>query len=255
MDRIGLIRRMGILALGLFGSIAQAPAATPVVPVIAYGFADFPPLAYVDASGQTAGAGLEFMRELTHEAGYPVQIRAYPQLRWLKEIESGKIGMWATGEIHPLSQRVGLASHYEMFSFKTCVVGPAGSGRLQIPEDLRNKRLILSIGSPSAAKEVQALLNDQALQLEKIIAPNHEAALGMLALGRGDYVLTNSYALVTGQERDRTLTCTPLAETKMRYWVNRSVPGAEQLRDALDAAFLRMADEGRLPAWVSPPAH
>lgn len=242
------------LFFGFFCLISLAQA-DETKPLLAYGFSDFPPYAYLDERGRPVGKGLDFLNQLIDEAGYTPQVRGFPSARWLRNIKEGSVQMWASAERAPFSLAAGLPSQYAFFTFRFCLLVPAGAPPPQLPQELQGKRLILVRGAAYPSPAVQRLLNDDSLQMEKVYAPNVSSGLGMLQRGRGDYLLAYDFALDTlsPELRASAPVCTVLATTVMRYFVSRSRPDAEQVLQAIDATFLRMSNEGRLPDWITPP--
>lgn len=248
-----LLLRVLILWFICCGSLARADE---VKSTIAYAFADFPPFAYLDEQGQPVGKGLDFLKELAAEAGYELQLRGFPSARFIRSVKEGHTQMWASDERASFSLDAGLPGKYSFFTFRQCLYAPAGSGPQQLPQALQGKRVILIQGGVYPSPAVQALLMDESLQMKKIYAPNYHAGLGMLQRGRGDYFFAYDYAhdepnpVQLGSQPE----CTLLASSVMRFFVSRRRSDVRQVLTDFDAAFLRMGREGRLPAWITPPA-
>lgn len=239
-----------------FVCCASLVHATEERSTIAFAFADFPPFAYLDEQGQPVGKGLDFLKELAAEAGYTLQLRGLPSARLIRNIKEGQVQMWASDEHAAFSLEAGLPGQHSFFTFRQCLYAPAGSGPLQLPQALQGKRVILIQGGLYPSPAVQALLTNESLQMKKIYAPNYHAGLGMLQRGRGDYFFAYDYAYVESSSfpLDSQPECTLLASSVMRFFVSRSRADARQVLKDFDAAFVRMARQGRLPAWITPPA-
>ena len=167
-----LLSRLLLLGIFCFIGLAQADETKPL---LTYGFADFRPYAYLDERGQPVGRGLDFLSQLIGEAGYTPQIRGFPAARWIRNIKEGSVQMWASAENAPHSFAAGLPGQYEFLTFRFCLLAPAGAATPQLPQALQGKRVILIRGAPYPSPEVQALLTDDSLKMEKIYA--HECAL------------------------------------------------------------------------------
>lgn len=116
----------------------------------------------------------------------------------------------------------------------------------RIPDDLAGKALIL-IGGYSYWPNINAILENPALDLRLLRTSNHLSALEMLRRKRGDYLL--DYQIPVEQARQRLnmeeLPYLRLTQVPIHFIVSRHTQDAEAIVEALDQAYetLRQAGE------------
>ena len=107
---------------------------------------------------------------------------------------------------------------------------PAHQPAPRVPQDLAGRRLIL-ISGYSYWKPVTDFIQDPNLHLRLYRTGTHHAALRMLELGRGDYLL--DYQAPVEAASRQALASQELYRLPLRMIVSRHIPGAEALRDRL----------------------
>lgn len=118
---------------------------------------------------------------------------------------------------------------------------PAHQPAPRVPQDLAGRRLIL-ISGYSYWKPVTDFIQDPNLHLRLYRTGTHHAALRMLELGRGDYLL--DYQAPVEAASRQALASQELYRLPLRMIVSRHIPGAEALRDRLDQAYDQLRSDG-----------
>lgn len=118
---------------------------------------------------------------------------------------------------------------------------PAHHPAPRVPQDLAGRRLIL-ISGYSYWKPVTDFIQDPNLHLHLYRTGTHHAALRMLELGRGDYLL--DYQAPVEAASRQALASQELYRLPLRMIVSRHIPGAEALRDRLDQAYDQLRSDG-----------
>lgn len=91
-------------------------------------------------------------------------------------------------------------------------------------------------------KPVTNFIQDPNLHLRLYRTGTHHAALRMLELGRGDYLL--DYQAPVEAASRQALASQELYRLPLRMIVSRHIPGAEALRDRLDQAYDQLRSDG-----------
>lgn len=214
-------------------------------PVVQVAFMDFAGYSELDESGQVVGKVVTLVSKLLTEAGYQMEGALLPAARIWQGLENGSVHAWpgilnkpVLGEHTLLTERdlglVGISLYYL-----------PGTPPPRWPDDLRN-RGVITITNFTYTSDIWEVLNDPARNLAIHRTSSHEGGLQMLQRGRGDYLLNYPAqvgpALQTlGMEMPPSVS---LVEMPMRMVLSRHSGFAEQLRDDLDAAFDRLADQG-----------
>ena len=121
----------------------------------------------------------------------------------------------------------------------------AGTPVPRIPDDLAGKALIL-IGGYSYWPNINAILENPALDLRLLRTSNHLSALEMLRRKRGDYLL--DYQAPVEQVRKElglsALPYTVLQSMQLRLIASRHAEGSRRLLDELDRAYEELQAAG-----------
>lgn len=157
--------------------------------VLIIGHDDFPPIAYIDELGQSQGTLLFYAQQVFSELGYTVKFRPLPSARLYREIATGQVHIWmgAKGKselkdhvlesTHAISQ-INLALYYH----------PDLSPPV-LPAALQDQKII-AIRGFSYWENVNAWLNDEALNTQLIPASSHASAIAMLLKRRSNFLLS-----------------------------------------------------------------
>ncbi|QOQ65029.1 substrate-binding periplasmic protein [Pseudomonas aeruginosa] len=203
-----------LLALLAFALLAAPQLhAQDARPSLNVGYYEFPPYIYTARDGHAAGSGARLVRLLLEWAG-----AAKPELAA------------DTLQARRVLGHVSLNLYY-----------PAHQPAPRVPQDLAGRRLIL-ISGYSYWKPVTDFIQDPNLHLRLYRTGTHHAALRMLELGRGDYLL--DYQAPVEAASRQALASQELYRLPLRMIVSRHIPGAEALRDRLDQAYDQLRSDG-----------
>ncbi|RYJ63973.1 substrate-binding periplasmic protein [Pseudomonas songnenensis] len=230
----------------VLGLPAEAMADPGTQRILNVGYYEFAPAIYTDAYGTARGELAELTRRVARQAGYGVRFRALPSARLYGALESGSIDLWPGAQGKPELAAHTLEGRHTLSQINLNLYHRAGTPAPRIPEDLAGKALIL-IGGYSYWPNINALLEDPALDLRLLRTSNHLSALEMLRRKRGDYLL--DYQIPVEQARQRLqmeeLPYLRLTQVPIHFIVSRHARDAEAVVTALDQAYesLRAAGE------------
>lgn len=234
-----------LLCLAQHASAAQTAAAEP--PIRA-GYIEFPPYSFTDANGQAAGDMVELVRLLAQRAGHRVEFLPTSNLRLFKALESGQFEVFATVVNHPLVGQHALQSDYRIARLKLNLYY-LGTTAPQLPQALRNSRLLLLQGFIYPNSPLTPYIEDPAYKITKSHAPTHIAAIQMLRLRRADYLL-NYQTPMEQALHNSDLPMPPhveVLEQDFTFVFSERSPRAQRLRDDFDRALKQLKDADQLP--------
>ncbi|GGJ00169.1 substrate-binding periplasmic protein [Halopseudomonas pertucinogena] len=237
--------KMAAMCMALL-MLVPGVAAAAGKPTVHVAFMDFTGYAERDAeSGEVVGKGVQLVRKLFNEAGYPVQMNLLPPARIWQGLENGTVHVWPGMLNKPdLDQHV-LVSERDLGRVGISLYHLPGTPAPRWPDDLQDCSVI-TITNFTYTADIWQVLNDRSRNLTVHRSSSHEGALQMLERGRGDYLLNyrtqvDSAARELGME---PLPGVPVVEMPMRFVFSRKSGFAEQLRADLDAAFDRLQAQG-----------
>ncbi len=234
------------LALQL--TAAQFAGADDQKPLLRTAYTEFPPFEYRDPNGQPAGRFVELTRRVAEEAGYDLAFIHLPVSRVYLYLSTGRIDFWPGMTRIPALAPYVVTSRSRPVQAQLNAWSLANRPALEHFDELQGHTLILISGYTYGG--LAELLNqDPGLRIAE--APNHEAAINMLARGRGDYLLGYRHPVESLLER---IPAPPLRQSPLRlregaWLVSRKRADAEAIRDAFDAAYKRLVERGE----VDPP--
>lgn len=215
----------------------------PVVQVV---FMDFTGYAERDReSGEVVGKGVQLVRKLFAEAGYPVEVGLLPAARIWQGLENGTVHVWPGMLNKPDLDEYVLVSDRDLGRVGINLYRLPGTPAPRWPDDLQDSSVI-TITNFTYTADIWQVLNDRSRNLTVHRSSSHEGALQMLERGRADYLLNyrtqvDSAARRLGME---PLPGVPVTEMPMRFVFSRKSGFAEQLKADLDAAFDRLQARG-----------
>ncbi|MDI9243815.1 transporter substrate-binding domain-containing protein [Marinobacter sp. CHS3-4] len=233
------------IALGYFcsGVLAAEPADADR-PVLRTGFVEFPPFKYADEQGEASGPWVEMTEKVAEQAGYRLDWVHLPIARVYLYLKTGQIDLWPGVAGLPM-----LANHVvESQSTPMRVVLYAYHESTDpAPDDLEfleGKRLILIKGFSYLGVLESLNLADKDLSR----APDHETALRMLELDRGQYLLDYDAPVEAELHKfpDMDVKGTPIFSARGALVVSKKYPDARELSEKLDAAYHSLAEDGVL---------
>lgn len=232
-----------LLALLAFALLAAPQLhAQDARPSLNVGYYEFPPYIYTARDGHAAGSGARLVRLLLERAGYRPAFRALPSARLYLGLQDGSVALWA-GAAKPELAADTLQARRVLGHVSLNLYYPAHQPAPRVPQDLAGRRLIL-ISGYSYWKPVTDFIQDPNLHLHLRLyrTGTHHAALRMLELGRGDYLL--DYQAPVEAASRQALASQELYRLPLRMIVSRHIPGAEALRDRLDQAYDQLRSDG-----------
>ncbi len=241
---IDLLKAFFQLAVALLCSLSAGAMASQRI--LNVGYYEFAPAIYTDAHGTARGELAELTRRVARQAGYGVHFRALPGARLYAALENGSIDLWPGAQGKPELAAHTLEGRHTLSQINLNLYHRAGTPVPRIPDDLAGKALIL-IGGYSYWPNINAILENPALDLRLLRTSNHLSALEMLRRKRGDYLL--DYQIPVEQARQRLnmeeLPYLRLTQVPIHFIVSRHTQDAEAIVDALDQAYetLRQAGE------------
>lgn len=230
------------LALILISPTALATEEKPVVQVTFLNFAGYSELS---ESGEVVGKGVDLVKLLFAEAGYPLETSILPAARIWSGLEDGSIHVWPGIFNKPDLEQHTLQNERDLGWVAIHLYYLPGTPPPRWPEDMVDKRVITITNFTYTMGLQDVLLNPQRnLTIHK--SGSHLGAMQMLQRGRGDYLL--DYPTQVGAALS-TLGIEPLpsvqiARVPMRFIFSRHSGFAERLRDDLDLAYDRLQARG-----------
>lgn len=215
-------------------------------PVVRVAFMDFVGYAERDrASGEVVGKGVQLVRRLFEEAGYPLSVELLPPARIWQGLENGSVHVWPGMLNKPDLDPYVLVSDRDLGRIGINLYYPAGTAAPRWPQGMKD-RSVITITNFTYTADIWAVLTDPARNLTVHKSSSHVGALQMLQRGRGDYLLdyrtqVDSASRQLGIE---PLPAVPVVEMPMRFVFSRRTGFAEQLKADLDAAFDRLRGRG-----------
>ncbi len=230
------------LALFLVSPGILADSEKPVVKVVFLSFADY---SQRGESGEVVGKGVDIVRQLFAEAGYPIEVSILPAARIWIGLENGSIHAWPGIANKPGLEQHTLQTEHNIGRVAINLYYLPGTPPPRWPDDIYNKSII-TITNFTYTNEVRRLLSDPARNLTIHGSASHVGAVRMLLRGRSDYLL--DYRSQVGAALDTLdmsgLPSVPVLDLPMRFLLSRHSGFAEQLKRDLDAAYERLQARG-----------
>lgn len=202
-------------------------------------YLEFPPYSFTDRNGQPAGSLIELTKRMLQQAGYPsVDIRSAPSARLYAGLADGSIHVWPGAPGVPQLAGLTLESRFQVAEVSLNLYYRADTPKPRLPEDLRGKRVILITGYTYRPPVID-WLKDPELGILTSQTTSHEAALRMLMLRRGRFLI--DYETPISREIQRikapNLPYVSLHRLPIKLIISKAAPAAEQLRNDLDRAY------------------
>ena len=208
------------------------------LPLLNAAYLTFPPMAYTDEQGNARGSIIELTNELAADSGYRIHWINYPINRIYRSLSNGNIALWPGSQHVPALADFTLESKPLDYNVKLCAFSFSGSTPLTSTEDLIDKQLVLIRGYTYRG-QLKAVFDRAAHQ--PIVAPDHTAAMQLLATGRAEYLISYGHPMqesLANYPLQQTH-CDKLGEWPLVFVVSRRNPDAQQIADNLDAAYQR----------------
>jgi ABC-type amino acid transport substrate-binding protein len=203
-------------------------------PRIAY--VDVPPYAYQDANKIAKGLLIDKFREIMYSLEMEAEFIHLPHRRLIDFLEQGKIDLWAGQDNSQVNNELSLVSKSPLFVMELQAYWKTGTKRVDKPEDLNNKNLILissySYGGNYAkfAKEsesVNYVINHED-GFDKLLSGNNQYLLGYKGISQE---VIKKFKITNFQE-------TSLAKYTLHLKLSKTYPDASELMKKIDAFLL-----------------
>lgn len=214
-------------------------------PLVRVAFMDFVGYAERAASGEVYGRGVNLVKQLFAEAGYPLEVGLLPPARIWQGLETGQVHVWPGMLDKPDLDEHTLLTERDLGHIGINLYHLPSTPAPRWPEDLHSSSVI-TITNFTYTSELWDVLSDPARGLTVHKTGSHTGALQMLQRGRGDYLLDYRTQVTSARAElgMEPLPYVPLVEMPMRLVLSRHTGFAEQLKEDLDAAFDRLWARG-----------
>ncbi len=209
-------------------------------------YTEFPPIEYQNEQGEPAGIFIDLTRRVVEEAGYTPEFVYLPVSRIYLYLKSGVIDLWPGLSNIPSLQGEVLESWVNAYPVQLSVWYLETSQPLVHFDQLEGKTVIV-IGGYTYGGLLAWLEASEDIRLTE--APNNRAALEMLKLNRGDYVLDYRQPIeeILTQPDDSMIRESELRSRYTAWLFSLANPRAALLREELDDAYLRLVSRGEAP--------
>ncbi|MBL1272021.1 MAG: transporter substrate-binding domain-containing protein [Oceanospirillales bacterium] len=210
------------------------------------GYTEFPPIEYQNEQGEPAGFFIDLTREVVKEAGYTPEFIYLPVSRIYLYLKSGAIDLWPGLSGIPSLQGEVLESWVNAHPVQLSAWYLESSEPLLHFDQLEGKTVIVIGGYTYGGLLAWLEASGRILLTE---APNNRAALEMLKLKRGDYVLDYRQPVeaILTQPADSMIRESELRSRYSAWLFSLASPRAALLREELDDAYLRLVSRGEAP--------
>jgi polar amino acid transport system substrate-binding protein len=238
--------RLWILLAGLFlATVALAESGAPGKPLrIAY--VDFPPMTYQKADGSPAGTFIEITRKVAIEAGYQPEFLYLPIGRVYLYLRNGRIDVWPGSTNVPALNGEVLETWVSPFATQLSAWYLEGTEPL-IHFDQLQRKTVITIGGYTYGGLLYWLEAESSIDVTE--APNYRAALEMLKLGRGHYLLGHRDPVLEtlAMPEDAKIRESEIRLRNLTWLFSLANPRAAILREEFDDAYIRLAEKGEVP--------
>lgn len=234
---------LSLLLACLYSSACWAQSASDGK-TISVGYYEFPPYSWTDENGRPQGSVLALTERLLRHAGYQGEYRSLPGARLYLALQNGSVQLWpGAGGKTELAGHTYEARH-SLGEFNLVLYRRAGTPAPRIPDDLRERKLIVISGY--SYWQQTNLLTAPELKVVTHSTRTHTSALEMLLRKRGDFLL--DYQAPVEQARTllglAPLPYTVLQSFQGRLVASRHAPGSQRLLDDLDRAYEELQAAG-----------
>lgn len=199
-------------------------------------FIDFPPYKYKDEEGNAAGPWVEFSEQLATEAGYQLTWVELPISRVYRHLITGKVDLWPGVAGIPELEGAVLETNLTPLSLSVTAYHLDDQPSISRLEELRGKELIL-IGGFTYLGLLDDIIKDPSTTVAR--TPEHDSALRMLSLGRGQYMVNYDEPVneLLADNPIENLRRSLLVEVRGAFVISRKTPGAHEVKKDLEQAF------------------
>ncbi len=218
----------------------------PSMAPLRVGVLHIPPLAVVKSSTDTQGPLVEYIHQLLQRTKLPYRIEGFPARRLYRNLSEGKSQLWIGVKHVPQYEGKVLYGESPVCYLHLRLYRLFTTPEINQLSQLQNQRLIVIRGYSYGGKLEPLRQRPQGVQL--LDANDNRNALEMLAMHRGDYLLTYAEPIDELQPQYPTLfqglQHTPLEMLPMYLVLNRQTPQAESLMKQLNQTAEALRQEG-----------
>lgn len=238
---------MAILNQGWASSAGGAALIVSPRQQLTVAYVEFPPLEYLGEDGRPAGEFVELTRKVADEAGFDLKFTYLPISRTYFYLRNGMVDMWMGLTGIPALDGYVLESEVSPLATKLSVWSMQDTPPVTRYDSFQDHILILISGYTYGGLLYQL---EQLDNVSLTFAPNHLAALQMLARNRGHYLLDYQLPVreLLKQEALEGLREQPVRTRYTSWLFTRQNPESGALRDAFDQAYRRLVARGEVPA-------
>ena len=234
--------RLWILLAGLLfasGALAQSDNAGKPLRVA---YVDFPPMTYQASDGSAAGSFIELTRKVAVEAGYEPEFVFLPISRVYLYLRNGRIDVWPGSANVPALDGEVLETWVSPLATQLSAWYLEGTAPLMHFDQLQGKTVI-TIGGYTYGGLLYWLEAKGSIEVTE--APNYRAALEMLKLGRGHYLLGHRDPVLETLTipEDAKIRESAIRLRNLTWLFSLANPRAALLREEFDDAYIRLAEK------------
>lgn len=210
------------------------------------GYTEFPPIEYQNEQGEPAGHFIDLTRKVVQEAGYEAEFIYLPVSRIYLYLKSGTLDLWPGLSSVPALGGEVLESWANAYPVQLSAWYLDSSEPLTHFDQLEGKTVIVISGYTYGGL-LSWLTASSDVRLTH--APNNRAALEMLKLKRGDYVLDYREPIekILNQTTDSMIRGSDVRSRHAAWLFSLASPKAALLREEFDDAYLRLVSRGEAP--------
>lgn len=235
-----------MIAVLAFAIFARPVLADPGKSTLRIAYTEFPPAEYQNEKGQPAGFFVELTRKVVQEAGYEAEFVYLPVSRVYLYLKNGAIDLFPGLSGVPALKTEVLESWVNVYPTRLNAWHLEGSEPLTHFDQLEGKTVIVISGYTYGGL-LTWLKTAERIKLTE--APNSRAAMEMLKLHRGDYVLDYRETVeeILIQPSDSRIRGSEIRSRYSAWLYSLANPRAAVLREELDDAYLRLVRRGEAP--------
>ncbi len=243
----------GLLCMGIFSGTAFADSSLPgeqQARTLRVAYMEFPPVTFRNEFGLPEGPIIRITEKVAQEAGYKLEFLYLPVGRTYLYLKTGSVDLALGFSGVPVLSSVVLESEINLISMILSAWYLEGTTPVNHMDDFRGKTLILINGFTYGG--FREWLEQQG-DIRITEAPNRRSAIDMLKRGRGHYLLDYHQPVreVFSRSSDSLIRESEIRTRRGAWLFSRATPEAQQLKEAFDAAYLRLAERGEVQPEIT----
>lgn len=239
-------RLIPALCLCLFLALTK-PAIADDLPVLVFGYIEFPPYYYTDENGEAKGHLIDLAYELAAKAGYSIKTVPQPTKRALRSVASGEIDLWfGLSTIEVYKDHVLISDHpidrLELRAYSTKAIS-----QFHDHHDLVGKNVVILRGYSYGG--LLDFIEDPKNNIDLMRVTSHAQALKVLETRKMDYML--DYARIVESAREeypiKVLYSRVLYTLDVHITLSKKLHDAKGVMTKLQNAFLQLPSKKLVP--------